>query len=234
MQVRDYISSNQLISANQHGFIKGRSCETALINLFSSLFSSRDEGRYSAVAALDFTKVFDTACHDILLAKLPHFGFDSTMCDFFNSYLSDRVQSVHYAGYTSEPLQVTSGVPEGSVIGPLLFVIYINDLISLPANTVMAYADDVTLVAYGQSEAEAAGALQVLLNCVNEWLTRNALLVNSDKSKWMLISPVLKRSTASTATTDTCQRSTLKFSTVPLKRVDTVRLLGVQHTDSLS
>ena len=157
------------------------------------------------------------------------------MCDLFNLYLSDRVQSVRYAGYTSEPLQVTPGVPEGSVIGPLLFVIYINDLLtSLPANTVMAYADDVTLVAYGQSEAEAAGALQVLLNCVNEWSTRNALLVNTHKSKWMLISPVLKRSAASTATTYTCQRNTLKFSTMPLERVDTVRLLGVQHTDTLS
>ena len=157
------------------------------------------------------------------------------MCDFFNLYLSDRVQSVRYAGYTSEPLQVTSGVPEGSVIGPLLFVIFINDLLtSLPANTVMAYADDVTLVAYGQSEAEAAGALQVLLNCVNEWSTRNALFVNTNKSKWMLMSSVLKHSAASTATTDTCQRTTLKFSTVPLERVDTVRLLGVQHTDTSS
>ena len=169
MQVCDYLSSNQLISANQHGFIKGRSCETALINLSSSLFSSKNEGLYSAVAALAFTKAFDTACHNILLAKLPHFGFDSTVCDFFNSYLFDRVQSVRYAGYTTEPLQITSGVPEGSVIGPLLFVIYINDLLtSLPANTVMTYADDVTLVAYDQSEAEAAGALQVLLNCVNK------------------------------------------------------------------
>ena len=84
----------------------------------------------------------------------------------------------------------------------------------------MAYADDVTLVAYGQSEAEAAGALQVLLNCVNEWSTRNALFVNTDKSKWMLISPILKRFTASTATTDRpiSQRTTLKFSTVHATR----------------
>ena len=101
MQAREFLTSNQLISTNQYGFVKGWSCKTALINL-SLLFLARDKGLNADIAALDFTKAFDIAHHDALLAKLSHLVFDSAACDCLNSYLLDRIQSIRYSGCTSQ------------------------------------------------------------------------------------------------------------------------------------
>ena len=180
-QVREYLIDNDIISVNQHGFMSfmsGRSCDSALADLTSALFSARNSGQYTAVATLEFMKASDTADYAVLLAKLQLLA----ACDWFKSYLSNRTQSVRYVGHTSQPLPVSSGVPEGSVISPVMFLIYINDLLtSLPYNCV-AYADDVTLVAYDDSEAEAVTSLQGLVDIISTWFANNCLRLSTTKS----------------------------------------------------
>ena len=142
--------------------MSGRSCDSALADLTSALFLARNSGQYTAVATLDFMKAFDTTDHAVFLAELQLLGFDIAACDWFKSYLLNRTQSVRYAGHTSQPLPLSSRVPDGSVISPVMFLMYINDLLtSLPHNCI-AYADDVTLVTYGDSKAEAVTSLQDL------------------------------------------------------------------------
>ena len=127
-------------------------------------------------------KAFDTADHAVLLAKLQLLGFDIAACDWFKSYLSNRTQSVRYAGHTSQPLPVSSGVPEGSVISPVMFLIYIYDLLTSLSNNCIAHADDVTLVAYGDSEAEAVTSLQGLVDIISTWSANNCLRLSTTKS----------------------------------------------------
>ena len=165
MQVREFLTLNQLILTNQHGFIKGRSYETVLVNLSFSLFSARDESLYAAIAALDFTNIFDTGRHDVSFAKFSYLDFDSLTCEWFNYYISVRTQSIRYSGCTTQSLTAMSGMLEGNVVDPLPFAIYINDLLaSLFHDSVMAYADDVMLAVYDRTEAAAVNILQTLVN----------------------------------------------------------------------
>ena len=201
----------------------------------SVLFSARNSGRYTAVAILDFMKAFDTADHAVLLAKLQLLGFDIAACDWFKSYLSNRTQSVHYAGQTSQPLPVSSGVLEGSVISPVMFLIYINDLLTSLPNNCVAYADDVTLVAYGDSEAEAVTSLQGLVDIISTWSANNYLRLSTTKSVWIVISPELKKSSQPVdINSRTNQRIGLNLFSVPLQKVSSLHLLGVLISDNLS
>ena len=163
--MRKYLTNHQKLSSCQHGFIKGRSTETALATLTSSLFSTRDSGHYTALAALDLTKAFDTICHKLMINKLRDAGFNNTACSWFQSYLSNRTQSVRYASSIFDPLLMDTGLPQGSNLAPLIFIIYINDLLlSLPSHCTLAYADDTTLIAQSSTEFDATATLQMLVN----------------------------------------------------------------------
>ena len=160
VQVHKYLTPNYLMSPHQHDFMKGCSCETTLINLTASIFASHDQGLHSAIVALEYSRAFDSAYHAVLLNDLFILSFDHVSCRWFRSYLTDRLQSVQYVRCVSHELGVSSDEPKGSVTCPLLFNIYINDLLmSLPESSSLAYANDVTLVATRKSEAAATEAL---------------------------------------------------------------------------
>ena len=123
-----FINKHNILFNFQLGFGEGHSTNLALIYLVDKIYNSLDTGEYVLVLFLDFTKAFDTVNHDILLQKLEHLGIRGISLNSFESYLSNRSQYVDYSGISSELQYIRCGVPQGSILGPLLFLLYINDL----------------------------------------------------------------------------------------------------------
>ena len=145
----------------QHGFREGRSCETQLNELVHDLAKNMHDGLQNDVIVLDFSKAFDKVGHERLLKKLSWYGIRGETNEWIRSFLSDRTQAVVVDGHTSSSAPVLSGVPQGSVLGPCLFLYYINDIAESLNSTVRLFADDTMLYLVINSEADpAAGSGQ--------------------------------------------------------------------------
>ena len=138
------VVSPQNISA-QHGFMKHRSTTTQLIYTYSDISRNLDSGSQKYIIFFDFAKAFDSVPHDLIVHELKTFGFGSNLLQWIENYLQGRYQSVMIEGQVSSPLPVTSSVPQGSIIGPLLFVLYINDICDVCTSIMKLYADDAKL-----------------------------------------------------------------------------------------
>jgi len=162
---------------------------------FRPFHSNMDSGLTNLVVSLDLSKAFDTVSHDILISKLKHYGIGGIALDFFSSYLSDRSQCCSIQTYTSTPVPVTTGVPQGSILGPLLFIIYINDMpLCLDITHPRLYADD-TLISYAsKSTTELYTKVNSDLKCVSDWLLANKLRLNVVKSEYILIASIFQLS----------------------------------------
>lgn len=179
-QIVSHLNANNLIISEQHGFCKGLSCTTQLAEFFHELVSGIDERRQTDCIFLDFRKAFDTVSHSLLLQKLKIFNLDSTVIRWIESYLSQRRQCVVLNGKQSDYVDVTSGVPQGSVLGPLLFLIYINDISSQITSRIRLFADDCVLYRSITSEHDAE-QLQSDLVRVENWCCKWKMNLNPKK-----------------------------------------------------
>ena len=169
--VMNHMIINGLLSDYQHGFVQGRSCTTQLLQLVDKISEIIDEGGAVDMVYLDFAKAFDTVPHQRLLLKLESYGIGGEVYAWIQSFLTDRLQQVSVGGMVSSWAHVLSGVPQGSVLGPVLFVCYINDMPDSIGSFIFMYADD-TKLGRGVSSDEDREALQADLDRLNDWSRR--------------------------------------------------------------
>ncbi|KAL5270295.1 hypothetical protein ACHWQZ_G001139 [Mnemiopsis leidyi] len=169
-RVLDFLDKNNSLFENQYGFRPGRSCEHALLNAQYSILQSLNKNQISLLLLLDYSKAFDVLDHSTLLYKLDHYGIRGIAKEWFESYLTNRNQFVSINGNCSESKQIEYGVPQGSILGPLLFVIYINDLPGIcNLAKFILYADDANIIVTGSSMEEISRRVNQLISSLVEW-----------------------------------------------------------------
>lgn len=179
-----YLNDNNIFSNCQHGFRAYHSCETSLITILESLLTTTEQGDMNGMLLIDFSKAFDLVDHLILLLKLTNYGISLAALNWFRSYLHERTQVVQIKGFLSEPKQVVTGVPQGSILGPLLFLVFINDMPStVEASKPFLFADDSTLLARGDNEHTISYNLNLDLHHIAQWSIINNMILNLKKTK---------------------------------------------------
>ena len=184
-----YLMKNQILTSNQYGFLKGKSTEGATLKLVEYLHETLNSRLISINVFIDFKKAFDTLNHGILARKLEAYGIRGPPLRLIVNYLQNRTQYVKINGTFSNVGHLTLGIPQGSVLGPLLFLIYINDLPNISENfQSIMFADDTTLSFRGGNPAELTRLCNAELSGFSEWAIANRLSISSEKTFFNVVS----------------------------------------------
>ena len=183
----DHVICNKLIADEQHGFVMNKSCLTNLMETIDTASQAIDDGNRILIIFLDFAKAFDKVCHESLLSKLKAYRFSDDIVAWIRSFLSDRKQRVVIGDSISSWKSITGGVPQGSVLGPLLFVIFINDMPTVVNHLIKLFADDSKLIGIIRNHDDIR-ILQNDLDALSKWAMDWRMLFHPDKCKVMEIS----------------------------------------------
>ena len=222
-QLLSYLKTNDLLIPEQSGYREGHSCETAL-NLVLAKWKESIERKETIVAVfLDLKRAFETISRPLLLRTIQRFGITGTAYKWFESYLCDRTQRTIFNDCTSGPLVNTLGVPQGSVLGPILFIMYINDMRRvLRFCDINLFADDTVLFIATKNLAFAITHLNEDLRSLSKWLKFKQLKLNVDKTKFMIISR-----------SRTNENASVEIYGEIIERVGEIKYLGVIIDDKL-
>lgn len=185
----DHLNKNNVISSSQYGFREGLSTVDAIHALVSHIHLSLNNDRKPLAVFLDLAKAFDTVSHEKLINKLDNYGIRGVCSELIRDYLNDRRQVVSIKSDNSEEKIITYGVPQGTVLGPILFQIYINDMLQLDIpGKIISYADDTVLVFNDISWEEVKLKAEIGLWQIKNWLNNNLLTLNETKTKFITFS----------------------------------------------
>ena len=180
-----YLDRNSILCNDQFGFRADHCTSHAILKFCNNVLSALDNNELSLAVFIDLKKAFDTVHFEVLLSKLDHYGIRGVANDWFRSYLTGRIQCTEVNGVLSHPRTVKYGVPQGSVTGPLLFLILINDLhCAMTANTIL-FANDTTFQLSAQHPAQLYSAMSTNLECAVQWFRANYLTLHPAKTKYI-------------------------------------------------
>lgn len=227
-QVYDYLSKYEIINSRQSGFRAVHSTLTALLDMTNQWCFNIDKGMVNGVIFLDLNKAFDTIDHEILLMKLACYGLNEGSLEWFKSYLSNRTQVCYVNGVYSKEEFITCGVPQGSILGPILFLLYINDLPKCLENSVgRLFADDTNMTFTGCNLETIQKEMTSDLENIFEWLCANKLTLNVLKTEFMLIGSRQRLATFEASIM-------LPVNGISLSQVPSVKCLGVEVDENLT
>ena len=183
-RLSDYLEKYNLISTKQFGFLKNLGTADALASTVDFLYDKLGKSKPTAAVFLDLAKAFDSVDHNILIDKLYFYGIRGTASNLIKSYLNNRNQCVKVNGVKSSYKTIGQGVPQGTILGPLFFIIYINDMLML-IKDIIAYADDTVVMCSENSWSEVERQLNSYLNVIYNWLYSNKLVLNLEKTHFI-------------------------------------------------
>ena len=221
-----FCQNNNLIAEQQYGFQPNKSTESAVTTLTDHILTQMDNNKFTIGIFLDFSKAFDTVDHQILLRKLENCGIKGTSLAWFQSYLNNRKQFVHLNNEFSEWLQIKCGVPQGSILGPILFLLYINDIInSSKLLKFVLFADDSTLYASHSDLNYLISSVNQEITYVKQWIDANKLTLNVKKTHYIIFARLRKKISI---------EPIIKINNDTLNRVYDTKFLGVTLDSHLS
>ena len=227
----DFLKHFNLLHIAQSGFRNLFSCESALLNIVNKWTKAIDDDYMNGVILLDLRKAFDLIDHDILISKLRIYKCSERTIQWFSSYLKGRTQCTIFKGKTSEKLPIKTGVPQGSILGPLFFILFINDLpMALQDSEADMYADDSTITAQAKTVPKIEQSLNKDANIITQWCSENKMAAHATKTKVMLITTWQKRASLP----ENERKLNVIMNGEQLENVESERLLGVTVNNNLS
>ena len=214
-----FFFKHKVIYPHQFGFQSKISTSHAMLDLVTAAYDNIDLNLHTSLVLIDFKKAFDTVCHKILLNKLAHYGIWGVAFKLLSSSLTYRKQFVNFNGLHSEIKDIKYGVPQGSSLGPLVFLIYVNDLQNAVDCTPRLFADDTCLIFQVSNPCILQGIINKELKNLNIWCCANKLTVNPSKSNVLGISPELIH--------DFTEQLTVSYDSSQIYSVKSAKYLGV-------
>lgn len=188
-QLVEHLEKNNLLSKHQHAYRKGHSTNTCLVEVTNYMYKLIDQKKHAAIISLDLSKAFDSISHQLLLNKLAKLNISQSTLLWIKSYLSHRMQRTKFNTYTSTEEPVTSGVPQGSIIGPLLFLCFTNDITEVFTEKckIVAYADDTQLLVEAASLNQLIKKIEDIISTAQNWYSKNSMKNNSSKTEVLIM-----------------------------------------------
>lgn len=231
IRLTKYLNDNQVLTDRQFGFMSGSSTENAVLDFMKEIIGSLDRSEKCLAIFLDLAKAFDTVDHGMLLDKLHNYGVRGPTYNVLKDYLSHRTQRVRINNDLSEAMEVRMGIPQGTVLGPILFLVYINSIgfINGFGGHIVSFADDTALVFTANNWNEVYEKSEKGLRCIQIWLSYNLLSLNVKKTKFITFSLLMNNQPCQNTLNihgEDCVDS-VNCSCPVIEKTESIRYLGI-------